>query len=538
MSIRLRIQESLFKALLRLGAGKVVFSLTNPENIAHGDWATNAALVSTKVLLRSPMDIAAQLAVELEKDADLKKYLEKIEVVRPGFINFFLLPAFLQKSVGEIVKQKNAYGQGKKTKESVNIEFISANPTGPLTLANGRGGFFGDVLGNVLQFAGRDVTKEYYINDAGNQIKTLGNSVLARAGLIPSADEHYQGDYIASYAKEFADELPKFLHDPEALGKIVADAMLAREIQPVIKRAGIRFDVWTSEEKDIRAKGLVVKTLKTLHEKSFTYEKDGAVWLASSKFGDTEDRVLVKSVSKDFTYIAVDIPYHVAKWKRGYTKLVNIWGADHHGDVARLQAGMQMMEKPPVDILLLQLVRLVENGKEVRMSKRTGNFVTLAELFDEVGIDVARFFFLMRELSTHMDFDLALAKEKSDKNPVFYVQYAHARIAGVLRNAKVRRGGRAKPNFLRLTKPEELALIKKLLHFPELIEDVAKTYEVHRLGQYAMELAATFHKFYDTTRILDADKGVSAARLALAESVQVVLGNALRLMGISTPDRM
>lgn len=545
MRIRDTIRQILQNALARIQAGDIMFSLEHPEYPEHGDYATNAALLATKTLRKNPLEIAERLVEELKKDRELATIVDQLEIVTPGFINFFFTKKFLQKSVGEILKAKERFGSNTPRRtpgqEYINIEFISANPTGPLTLANGRGGFFGDVLGNILGFAGIKVDKEYFINDAGNQIKTLGQSVLAQAGLLPAAEHYYQGGYIAGFAKEqYQNPLDAYTADPEKLGKEVAERILDREIKPPLERAGIAFDHWTSEAKDIRAKKLVDRTLQILAKKEFTYQKDGAVWLKTSAFGDTQDRVLVRSdqSADSYTYLAVDIPYHLQKWSRGYTKLINIWGTDHHGAVARLNTGMQMLEKPPVHIILMQLVRLMANGTEVRMSKRTGNFITLTELLEEVGADVARFFFIMREPNSHMDFDLELAKEHSPKNPVYYVQYAHARISNILQKAKERGDRKAKRDLALLQKPEEFALIKKLLQFPELMEDITHTYTVHRLPQYAMTLAAVFHKFYDTTRVIGEDRNVSMARLLLVQATKTVLGNALKLMGISAPERM
>jgi arginyl-tRNA synthetase len=546
-SPRKLIQDAVQKTLLKLAGtegvslkeGDIKFTVERPEFSDHGDFATNAALVATKVFKKNPMEIADELVIELKKEKSVLEIVNKIEAVKPGFVNFFLSKDFLRKSVGEILKEKSKYGSSAKKSEKVNIEFISANPTGPMTLPNGRGGFFGDVLGNVMAFAGYGVDKEYYVNDAGNQIKTLGESVLAAAGLLPPAEEHYQGSYVADFAKEhYAEALETYVADPEALGRQVAERILDREVKPPVKRAGIKFDIWTSEAKAIRSKGLVEKTLLDLKQRGYTYEQDGATWLKTSEFGDDKDRVLVRSEEKGggATYIAVDLSYHLEKWKRGYARLINIWGADHHGDVPRLQAGMKMLGKPAVEVILMQLVSLMEDGKEVRMSKRTGNFITLMELFDEVGVDVARFFFLMYQPDTHMDFDLTLAKEQSQKNPVFYVQYAHARISGIIRNVAER--GNIKGDLEKLTVPEEMALIRELIKFPELVGDIAANYEVHRLPKYAMDLATAFHKFYDTTRVIVQDKKLSASRCMLVDATRIVLQNALKLMGINAPEKM
>ena len=547
MIIRERITQAAHKAfdlLVREFSSSptvVDFSVAYPEHGEHGDYATNIALVSTKLFKKSPRDIAERFVELLRKELIPKKQplCERIEIAGPGFINFHLAPSFLQSQLGVVLKEGRRFGAG-NIKKRVNVEYVSANPTGPLTLANGRGGYFGDALSRMLEFAGAKVTREYYINDAGNQIKTLGESVLAAAALVPKQEYHYQGGYIANYAKEFANELALHTQNPEALGKKVADAILHREIKPPLARAGITFDCWVSEAHDIRAKGLVEKTLKELEKKDLVYEKDDALWLKTSEFGDDKDRVLRKSVGdKDYTYVAVDIPHHVETWKKN-DALVVVLGADHHGDVARLQAGMQMLGKPPITFILMQMIRLMENGAEVRMSKRTGNFVTFAELLDEVGADVARFFFLMYQPNTHMDFDLTLAKERSEKNPVYYVQYAHARICGVLRKAAETKGiGKEGHDLSYLVKKEELALMKLLVRFPELIEDIARTYEAHRLPQYAMELARTFHVFYDTTRVVDVKElHLSSARIALVKATKIVLANILGLMGVTAPERM
>ena len=518
-----------------------LFSVAYPEHTDHGDYATNIAMVSTKLFKKSPRDIAGQFAEFLRKELITKKQplCERIEVADPGFINFYLAPTFLQAQAGVILKEGKRFGSGKLGKR-VNVEYVSANPTGPLTLASGRGGYFGDVLSRTLAFAGAKVTREYYVNDAGNQIKTLGESVLAWAGLVPKQEHQYQGGYIAGYAKEFSGKLAAYVQSPEKLGKKVADAILSRDIKPPLARAGILFDRWVSEAGDIRSKGLVEKTLTELQKRGLVYEKDDALWLKTSQFGDDKDRVLRKSVGdKDYTYVAVDIPHHLETWKKN-DALVVVLGTDHHGDVARLQAGMQMLGKPPITFVLMQMIRLLENGSEVRMSKRTGNFVTFAELLDEVGADVARFFFLMYQPNTHMDFDLTLAKERSEKNPVYYVQYAYARLCGVMRKAAETKGiGADGHDLAYLVKKEELALMKLLARFPELIEDIARTYEAHRLAHYATELARMFHVFYDTTRVVDTEKlHLSSARIALVKAVKTVLASVMGLMGISAPERM
>lgn len=499
------------------------FSVEIPSDKNHGDYSTNVALVLSKKLGKNPRETAELIKKEIEKQKN--NLFKKIEVAGPGFINFFISENYLQKQLPIILKEKNKFGNLKIGKnEKVNVEFVSANPTGPLTLGNGRGGFGGDVLANVLEKAGYKVTREYYINDTGAQIKKLGHSVL--------------GDSEAVYKGEYINELRKKIkgNDPEKVGAEAGKIILEKMIKPSIKKMGIKFDVWFSETSLYKNKE-VDKAIEALLKSGFVYESEGAVWFKSKDLGDDKDRVLIRADGIK-TYFASDIAYFKNKFKRGFKKLVMFLGADHYGYVARLKSAARALgyDKEDINALVLQLVRLFEKGKEVRMSKRTGIYVTIDELINEVGLDVARFFFLAHALETHMNFDMDMAKEKSEKNPVFKIQYAHARICSILR--KIKKAKTQAPDFKLLKEQSEIGLIKQLIRLPEVVEDIAGNYQVQGLAQYAMDLADRFHKFYENCKVISEDKNLTNARLALVLATKVVLKNTSDLMGISAPEKM
>lgn len=519
--------------------------LSRPENPSFGDYSTNAVLKLAKKEGKNPMELAQELAQKLgASNADI---FSKVAAAPPGFINFTLSPQFLRRQVQEILQAKENYGaldmgQGKK----IQVEFISANPTGPLTLGNGRGGFFGDVLANVLARAGFSVKREYFVNDAGYQVEVLGHSVLK------DEQAQYKGEYIDKLNKKFVCWFCS--KDPKKVGQKAAKYILAKMLQPTIKdRMKIKFDEWVSEGA-LRGSGATDKVLALLKAKNLTYEQDGAIWFKSTQFGDDKDRVLVTSAkdgkSAAATYLLPDAAYHYKKFVEDkFDKVINIWGADHHGYVARLQAVKKALDMPgELEVVIMQLVRLMVKGQEVKMSKRAGTYITLDELLEEIPLDVARFFFLMRAPNTHMDFDLDLAKEQSQKNPVYYVQYAYARICSILRKAapstfEGEGGGEVKSlnhsTTQSLSHPSELALIKQLIRLPEAIEDTAKDYGVHRLPQYSLDLVRSFHKFYEDCKVIDEkDRETTQARLALCEATKIVLKNTLNLMGISAPEKM
>jgi arginyl-tRNA synthetase len=403
------------------------------------------------------------------------------------------------------------------------VEFISANPTGPLTLGNGRGGFCGDVLANILIKAGYKTKREYYINNTGEQIKKLGHSVIGDKEAV------YQGEYINALRKEISGQ------DPEKVGEKAAAVILKRMIEPAVKKMRLEFDVWFSEKKLNKETG---KALEFLKKSGLTYEAEGALWFKSTQFGDDKDRVLVKA-GGERTYLASDIAYLKNKFGRKFQKLIFFWGADHHGYIGRIKAAAEALgyKKEQIEIIICQLVRLMKDGQEVKMSKRSGIYVTIDELIDEVGLDVARFFFLSRAADSHLNFDLALAKDQSEKNPVYYIQYAYARICSILAKSGIKNPN-SKNDLGLLCHPSELRLIKQLIRFPEIVEDTAKDYQIQRLPQYALDLATVFHQFYRDCQVLSDNLHLARARLSLASATRIVLKNTLSLMGISAPEKM
>jgi len=494
-----------------------------PAMEIYGDRSTNVAMQIAKSLKKNPIEIADILKSKTEDQKS--KIIERIKIAKPGFINFSFSKEYLQQEVKEILKQGEKFGQLKIGKnKKVQVEFISANPTGPLTVGNARGGPFGDVLGNVLEKAGFKVEKAYYINDYGMQILTLGHSVLK------DSEAKYRGDYIDDLAKKIK------IEDPYKAGEKAAE-IIVRMIKMTTGQMGIKYDEWISEKKLHKLRA-VEKVLEFLKKKNFVYEKEGAFWFKSLRFGDERDRVVVKSDGWK-TYLAGDIALHQYKFKnKKFAKVIDIWGADHHGDVPGLQAGVSALGfKGKLDIILLQFVTLFEKGKEIKMSKRLGTFVTMDELIDMVGVDAVRFFFLQKSADTHLNFDLELAKEQSEKNPVYYIQYANARMHSILAKSKIK-NQKSKINLKLLNHPSELNLIKQLIRFPEIIEDTAKDYQVQRIPQYGLELATAFHRFYRDCRILSDDKELTKVRLALLSATKIVLKNTLDLMGISVPEKM
>ena len=516
-----------------------------PKDNSNGDYSTNVAMRLTKILRRRPQEIAAELIEEFQKKIT---EAEKIESAGPGFINFWIRKDALADIINTIIDQGDAYGTSKSADSRRYLEeYVSANPTGPLHCGHARGAVWGDSCVRIMKAAGYDVTREYYINDAGAQIHNLGLSLLGRYRELFGLDftlpeDGYHGPDVIEIAREVKEkDGDKWLNMPEdkaveGLAKLGRDLELER-IKVDLAYYGCEFDSWISE-KWIVEQGMVEKVVEVMKEKGLLYEKDGAIWFAASKYGDEKDRVLRKSNGL-YTYLTPDIANHKYKYDRGYDVLINIWGADHHGYVPRMKAAMQALgyNADQLHVDLCQMVRLVENGVEVKMSKRTGNAITLRELIDDIGLDAARYFFLSKALDTHMEFDLGLARSQTNDNPVYYAQYAYARICSVLRQST------GKPEKLAsyslLTEEKETDLLKHIGSFTNVVSDAAVTRSPNKICNYIQKLAAYFHSFYGACKINDpANPELTAERLALVEATRITLKNALDLLGVSAPERM
>lgn len=515
-------------------------SLDTPTDNRFGDFSTNIALKLSKLLKRPPQVIAAELAACLQQEITKSKLaglVTQIKVEGAGFINFYLKDNYFYEKLKLIILQgkealRSNIGLGKK----VLIEFVSANPTGALSVAHARQAAVGDCLANVLSFIGFDVQREYYLNDEGNQINILGASVDLRlkelkGERIEFPQNYYQGDYIYDIAK-LADT--QKIEDTD-LGNFAADYILKIIKQELID-FGVKFDCWYSQ-KDLAKSGKVEQAFEQLKKKGFLYEQDGALWFKSTEFGDDKDRVIIKSDGSQ-TYLAPDIAYHEDKFNRKFSWLINLWGPDHHGYINRIKASIEAFghNKLDLSVVIVQLATIFRNGQEIQMSTRRGQYITLREVLDEVGADAARFFFLMRRTSSHLDFDLEVAKKQSAENPVFYVQYAHARICSILRSSAAQSA--ADLDLTVLKEKEELSLIKKLLEFDTILNICRVTTDPYMLTVYLQELSESFHKFYDLHRVLDQDKVLTSARLALIKGVKIVLFCGLELLGITQPEKM
>ena len=534
MTTKQKLEELIKKALLKVAADKSVdFSVNYPNEEKFGDYATNIAMLLAKDLKKSPIDIAGEFKKELELLVEAGTFISKIEVVKPGFINFFLSEKYLAKELKEINSNKK-YGHSKVgNKEKVQIEFISANPTGPLTLANGRGGFLGDALANILEMSGYKVQREYLVNDAGNQIVILGKSILAAGNKIEDNEDYYRGEYISEWANNNKDKVEKFSDDAEGLGKVVAEELFDTQIKPVIDSGmKIKFDKYFSEQKEIHDKDGVKKVINFLEKKNLTYRQDGALWFKTTDYGDDKDRVLITSDGR-YTYMAADIAYHLNKFKRGFDRVINIWGADHGGYVERMMAGVNAIGyEGQLQIIIMQLVKLMSGGKEVRMSKRKGEYVTMQYLLDLLPLDVIRWFFLMYNPNTHMLFDLDLAKDKSEKNPVYYVQYAHARICSILNQVESYKTDKS----IQLN-DDEIKYIKVLMRWPEIVQDVSEIHQLNSVTTYATLIAESFHRYYQNYRVIDNEK-VAQHRIEIIKAYKNILISVLETLGISAPEKM
>jgi arginyl-tRNA synthetase len=514
--------------------------LERPANPEHGDWASNVAMQLAPVVRAAPMRIAETLLEHFDPPPPVAE----VSVAAPGFLNVRLDPSWMASQVGTIRDAGMAYGRGSvDAPKRINVEFVSANPTGPLTVGNARGAFVGDVLSRVLEAAGHEVTREYYFNDYNEQIRNLGLTVLAVKRGEPIPDDGYHGGYVKDLVAAVPDALWAEAEAPgadsaEVLGRWASERVRAG-IEASLARLGVRFDVWTSEGA-IHDAGWVDRGIDRLRDAGLMYEDGGALWFRSTEFGDDKDRVVIRSNGRP-TYFAADIGYVAEKFSRGFDELIYIWGADHHGTVARNRAAAVGLgfDADAVQWPLIAWVRFVRDGVEVPMSKRSGEFITLDEMLDEVGTDGARWFFSSRAYTTGIDFDLELAKRQSHENPVYYVQYAHARAASILRNAAT---VGADPDASRtgelLVHPSEQALLRQLLDFPDAVATAAERRETHEVPRYAYELASAFSAFYRDCKVLGEDAALSAARLALVDASRSVLANALGLLGISAPESM
>lgn len=525
-------------------------SVEEPKVGAHGDLATNFAMASAARLQMPPRKIAETILRHLP---DSEGLIGKAEIAGPGFINFFIHPSAWHPVLAEIHAKGDRFGAvdlggGQKTQ----VEFVSANPTGPLHIGHGRGAVVGDTIASILAFCGHDVDREYYINDAGRQIHTLGKSVFLRCRQLSGQkvdfpQDAYQGDYIYDIARAVMAEKGQGFCDLDEETAVAqcadrAAAEILAGIRQDLESLGVGFDCWFSE-RQLYDSGKVREAIRFFSDQGLIYEKEGALWFAATAHGDEKDRVVVRKNGQT-TYFASDIAYHLDKYERGYQQVIDVWGADHHGYVPRLSAAISAMGKKPDQfrVILTQLVNLLREGKPVSMSTRAGQFVTLRDVIDEVGRDAARFLFLTRHHESPLDFDLEVAKAQTNDNPVYYVQYVHARIASIRKKAAEEKGiTETEPGpaaLARLSEPEEIDLMRQVDRYPETVEAAATLMEPHRIAYYLMDLAALFHAYYNKHRVLNDDPGLTAARLYMVVAVQKVIRNGLNLLGVSAPESM
>lgn len=519
-----------------------------PKEKSHGDYSTNMAMQLARVAKKAPRAIAEAIIENFDRS---KASIEKIEIAGPGFINFYMDNAYLTELIPVILDAKEAYGESDFGKnEKIQVEFVSANPTGDLHLGHARGAAVGDTLCNVLAKAGYDVSREYYINDAGNQINNLARSIEARyfqaLGMDkPMPEDGYHGADIIGIGKQLAEDYG------DKYATVAEDVRFGffreyglkyemAKLKEDLENFRVRFDVWYSET-SLYKDGKIEEALSELRERGHIFEEDGATWFRSSALGDDKDRVLIKQ-DGSFTYLLPDIAYHRNKLERGFETLINVWGADHHGYIPRMKAAIQALgfNKEQLEVEIIQLVHLFKDGEKMKMSKRTGKAVTMRDLIDEVGLDATRYFFAMRSADTHLDFDLDLAVSQSNDNPVYYAQYAHARICSILRQGEESQiKYDENVDFSLISSEKEIELLKKLGEFPQIIADAADKRMPHRMTNYIYELASTFHSFYNADKVLDKEQPErSKARLALVKTVQITMKNALALIGVSAPEQM
>lgn len=524
--------------------------LERPKREGQGDWATNAAMQLCKVFKTSPVDLAREIAANIQKGG----IIESIEIAGPGFMNFTLSSAWIADMIKDIIRRQDDYGRNNQgAGRKVQVEFVSANPTGPIHLGHGRGAAVGDIMSSILDFSGWKVEREYYINDAGLQMENLGKStqsryfaLLDREEQAPFPEGGYPGDYIDNIAKNIFEQYGESLAEKplEETLPFFRDET-ARVVLGFIRKDlsdfGVDFDVWFSE-KSLYDDDLVPRTIDLLKKADYAYDDEGAVWFRSTAFGDDKDRVMIRANGMP-TYFTSDIAYLQNKYERGFDFLIYVWGADHHGYIPRIRSVNEALgaKDEALEILLIQFVSLLRDGVPVAMSKRAGSFVTLREVMDEVGRDATRFFFVSRKSDSHLDFDLELAKRTSSDNPVYYVQYAHARICSILREVSARGFSLPRTDEVDsrlLSEPSELQLAKAISRFPEEVSKAASGLEPHRVAFYATDLAEAFHAFYNALRVLGAEENVMKSRLLLVEATRITLKNCLRLLGVTAPESM
>ncbi len=514
-----------------------------PNNPEHGDYATNVALTLTKKLKKNPREIAQEIIDNLNADENV---LERVDIAGPGFINFKFSQNYLSQILKTVFEKGENFGKSKKYagKKAI-VEFVSANPTGPLTVGHGRNAVVGDTVANLLEWIGYDVTREYYFNNAGRQMRVLGDSVRLRylellGEKIDFPEDYYQGEYIKDIAKKVYEEHGDSLKETTdvTIFKNYAEQEIFADIKKTLASIKINMDTFFNEH-TLYENGKIDEILKIFEEKGVSYEKDGAVWLKLTELGNEQDKVIVKS-SGEPTYRLPDIAYHTTKFERGFDLIVDLFGSDHMATYPDVLAGLKFLgyDVSKITVLIHQFVTIMENGEVVKMSTRKANFVTLDELIEEVGSDVVRYFFIMRSISSHLNFDLTLAKKQSDENPVFYLQYAHARISSILRMTEQEGLSYSLENLDLLKAQSEINLLKMFHRYESELLYAAENYEPHKVANFLEELATAFHKFYTECRIIGSEKNLAEARIALAIATQTLLRNGLKLLGVSAPERM
>ena len=538
MNTRKILKEIIDKALEKDNIHNTSYIIEVPNDKKNGDFSTNVAMELTKILRKNPRDIANNIVTNIEEN----NIIDRIEIAGPGFINFYLKKSYLLSGINEIIELGDDYGRSNiGNHKKINIEYVSANPTGILHVGTARGASYGDNLSRIMNFAGFDVTREYYVNDGGNQINNLGISIKTRYSNLCGMNlemplDGYYGSEIIEIAKEIYEEYgnKKLDESLEYFTELGIDKLLGR-IKKDLKEFRVEFDVWTSE-KAIRKSGRIEKCLKILEEEGNIYIEDGATWLKTTKYGDDKDRVIIKN-DNTYTYLVPDIAYHLDKMDRGYDELIDVFGADHHGYITRLKSSIQALgyDSNKLDIKILQMVKLIKDKEEIKMSKRTGKTITISELVEEVGINASRYFFATKSLDTQMNFDIDLAMKQSNENPVYYVEYAHARICSILRNMN---NIEKLENYETITSEESFELLNKVYEFKDIVEISAQKRMPHLITNYVYELATLFHSYYSHEKIISDDIKYTMERINLIKTVKITIKNALNLIGVEALEKM